>query len=278
MENNLISGLRIEQKDENDLHLGLIETLPELSELPYSFDLGDTPINDQRAEGNDDFCGGYGSVGMAYLQDGVEGCPEWVFAAGKEITGSPRTFGLDMRTIFSVWTKYGSPRKSDVKIPEKKTDRRILTNYERNLRTKAVELLKETYVTCKGQYDAFDNIRASIWKYRAEKRAVGIGLRFSWNLTDIYLNGTSDRGFPHFMFAKGFDGEYLIVPNSYGLKTGKKGVHYVSRETINKFIPLFGGRMMIDMPFEEARKRQCLTLWRRASIWGKIKILIGKHA
>ena len=254
MKRNNLQGLNPIKKDNQDIHLGYITTLPALSELSGVFSLGNTPIRNQEADQNSDFCAAYGTVGMAYLMDGIEGSPEWVFAASKEISGDNEEFGQDMRSIFKAWVKYGSPRKENVKVPENLSDRRYLKNYDLNL--SGEELKKKTFVTCKGKYDAFDNIRASIWKFRDERRAVGIGVVFAWSLSDVYLDTVMDGGFGHFMFATGWDKDYLEVFNSYGIEAGKEGKHYIHRSVINFFIEKFGANMMIDMPVEEARVKQ----------------------
>lgn len=248
-----IGGLKLLPKDNRDLNLGSIVKLPELSELPDKFSLGETIIRNQEADGNDDFCTAYGTIGMAYLMDGVEGSQEWVFAASKELSGKNEEFGQDMRMAFKTWVKYGSPRKEYVKVPEDKKDRRYLKNYEIQ---NGDELKKQTYVTCKGQYDAFDNIRTSIWKFRNEKQAAGIGVIFSWPLSEVYLTGTPQGGFGHFMFVTGWDKEFLEVVNSYGKEAGLNGKHWLSRETINYFVGRYGSYMLVDMPVEKARSIQ----------------------
>ncbi|MEK7124119.1 MAG: HNH endonuclease signature motif containing protein, partial [Patescibacteria group bacterium] len=191
-------------------------------------------------------------TGMAYLQDGIEGSQEWAFAKSKELSGDPEAFGQDMRTAFKVWVKFGSPKREEVKVPEIPNDRRYFKNYDSSL--KGEELKKQTYVTCKGNFDAYDNIRTSIYHFRNEKRAVGIGVVFSWPLSDTFLSGTGEGGFGHFMFATGWIKDYLEVVNSYGKEAGKKGKHYLSRETINYFVEKYGAYMLIDMPVEKARE------------------------
>ena len=255
MENK--GGLNLLPKDERDINLGEIVTLPKLEELPADFSLGDTIIRNQEKDGNSDFCTAYGTCGMAYLQDNnIEGSQEWVFAASKELSGDPEGFGQNMRDAFKAWVKYGSPLRNEVKVPENPKDRRYFKNYDPNLTGDVLK--KQTYVTCKGPYDALDNIRASIWKYRNEKRAAGIGVVFSWPLSDIFLRGINDNGFGHFMFVTGWttiDGEILLeVVNSYGKEAGQNGKHYLSRETIEYFVSKYGAYLLVDIPLEEARR------------------------
>jgi len=243
MENKVRGGLIPLSRDDRDINLGSIVKLPELSELPTEFSLGDTIIRNQETEGNDDFCTAYGTVGMAYLQDDIEGSSEWVFAASKEISGNHEGFGQDMRTAFKTWIKYGSPRNKQVGVPKNLQDRRYLKNYNPELN--GDELKKKTFVTTKGQYSAYDNIRASIWKFREQKRAVGIGLVFSWPLTQIHLDGISDGGFGHFMFVTGWNENGLEVVNSYGKEAGKDGKHYLARVVPNIFQGFFYFMQMI---------------------------------
>ena len=247
-----IAGLRPLQKDERDLHVGGLFDLPDPKTLPPTFSLGDAPILNQGTDQNDDFCAAYGSVGMAYLQDRILGSPEWVFAASKAISGDPESFGQDMRTIFKTWVEYGSPRKEQVTVPTLPDDRRYFKNYDASL--SGDELKKKTYVTCKANYDAYDNIRSTIFKFRDEKRAVGIGVVFAWALSDVDINTIQDGGFGHFLYATGWNEKGLEVVNSYGKEAGENGKHYISREVINHFVGIYGAYTMIDLPIEQARQ------------------------
>ena len=91
-------------------------------EIPNKFSLGCAPIHNQEKDNNDDFCSAYSSVGMAYLMDNIEGSPEWIFAASKEISNDNEEFGQNMRTAMKTWVEYGSPRREDVIVPESPKD------------------------------------------------------------------------------------------------------------------------------------------------------------
>jgi len=263
------TGLLPLPEDKHDIDLGKITLLPSLEQLPEQFSIGHGPIHHQEKDGNDDFCTAYGTVGMSYLMDNMEGSPEWVFAASKEISGDNEGFGQNMRTAFKTWVKYGSPLKAEVEVPEK-SKRRYLSNYDSSLIGDVLK--KKTYVTCKGQYDGYDNIRASLWKFKEEKRAAGIGLVFSWSLHKVYLEKPQDNGFGHFMYATGWKNGYLECINSYGKEAGDNGIHYVSREVINYFVDKYGAMMLIDMPIGEARELQGRYNWHHANWFSKVVI------
>ena len=273
---NIYGGLNELPDDGRDLHLGNIVTLPSPTELPPTFSLGETIIRDQGGAGDNDFCTAYGTVAAAYLQDGVEGSQAWVFAASKAISGNEEAFGQDMRTIYKAWVKYGSPKRKLVEVPQSLSHKRYLDRYNLDLIKEAKRFKKRTYVTCKGPYDAYDNIRTSIWKYRDEKRAVGIGVVFSWPLSQTHLAGSPSGGFGHFMICTGWTDEGLEIVNSYGMSAGDKGKHTMARETINHYVKRYGAYMMIDLPAEKAREIQDSTIYNRASRSRRLRIRFRK--
>lgn len=267
-------GLQLLPKDHRDFQLGFITTLPKLKDLPGIFTLGNTIIRHQAREGNSDFCTAYSTVGMAYLEDGIEGSVEWSFAASKEISGDNEQFGQNMRTAMKTWRKYGSPPRDKVKIPAQLNHRRYLSNYADFLKQEARILKKKAYVSTKGPYNAFDNIRASIWKYREEKRAVGIGLVFAWPVQQEYLETIKDGGFGHMMFVTGWKPDYLEVVNSYGKGAGKDGKHWISKEVIEHFVKRYGAFMLIDADPNKLKVQQTRAEWYKASWLRKLRIIM----
>ncbi len=256
---NKYNGLKKLPHDRRDLKLGAIVKLPELSELPDEFILPDgLPVKDQSiSPAGQDLCSAYASCSISEFQEGVELLPEWSFAASKEISGDVNGFGQDMRTAMKVHQKYGAIEKGEAVIPN---NPRYFANWDKSLIEKAKKHKKSAYVNVLGQYDEFDDVRASIWYFRNEKRAVSLGMVWSWNLADMYLNIPSDIGFGHMISAIGWkkinDVIYLIIKNSYNKQAGENGFHYVSREVINLFAKRYGAMMFIDENPEKLKEQQ----------------------
>lgn len=257
---DIVAGLREKVADERDFKLGQIVKLPELSELPPVFDLGDAFIKDQIQDGNDDFCSAYMTTGISEFQEGVQLDPVYSFAASKSLSGDPSSWGQDLRTAMASHVKLGGLALQDEPAnfsqnltPEQ---RREFGSFPQQLRDKAMKHQKKTYVDVTGQYDPYDDIRASIWAFRAQKRAVGSGVRFGWDLGRYVLDSIPSGGFGHAMYIKGWGVENgvegLVYVNSAGLSAGRNGLHLVPRSTVNEFADKYGAMMYIDMAKEEA--------------------------
>lgn len=245
-----LPGLLPTPYDERDFQLGAITTLPPLSELPHIFILPNIEIKNQR---NSDFCSQFMSCGMNGLEEGTSLSPEWAFAVSKQLSGDPDAFGQDLRTALSVHVKYGAIEAKDCPYTVDNKDTaflRRITNYP-SLFVKATEHIKKSYVKVTGNFDAFDNIRSTIWKYRAEKRGVGTGFIFGWDTDDKILDTIPRSGGGHAMYYAGWTTikniPYLVVVNSYGKEAGDQGTHLVSREVANYFEAIYGAYMFIDM-------------------------------
>ncbi len=248
-------GLLPTPKDDRDIPLGAITSLPALSEIPDNFDVGVPIIKDQK---DTDFCTAFMSTGMSELQEGVELSPEWAFAKSKEISGNPAEYGQDIRTALKVHTKHGAIAKSDspYSLKNKSADfLRYIGNWP-NLDKRAIPHVKASYVKVTGPYDAFDNIRATMWKYYAEKRGVSFGLYFGWPRKRVMLDVMPPEQNPHAMYfcgARKVNGtHYLRIVNSYP-DAGENGIHLISREVVNHFYEIYGAYTFVDMPIEQLR-------------------------
>lgn len=247
-------GLLPKTEDTRDLKLGVVYDLPKLEDLPKKFSLGvKVKVKDQK---NSDFCTAFASCTVSEIQEGVELSPEWIFAVGKMIEGgNPDTFGLELRTICKAHQKHGCIEKKDAPFSLENKDPKFLRrieNWDVRLFDKAIVHKKESYFDVKGPYDSFDDIRASMYKF---KDGVLLGVVWSWDTSQTYINEISDKGDGHALaVAVGWDGDYLIVRNSWGQKAGKKGDHYIHRKVINHFVNMYGAYMFSDISPEKARE------------------------
>src|SRR3990167_3688947 len=176
--NKITKGLRPTHKDDRDYKLGALFQLPELSELPADFVLEGHTIKNQQ---DSDFCSGFAVTGMSELQEGVLLSPEYQFALSKTLSGDTEEWGQDARTAMKTAVKLGSLEKSKTSYSLESKDVSFLRDIKNwpNYLEEAKRHQKSVYLKVEGKYDAFDDIRASIYKWRDEKRAVALGLNFS---------------------------------------------------------------------------------------------------
>lgn len=253
-------SLRPTPPDDRDFSLGAITTLPPLSEIPDDFMLDGIEIKDQRGT---DFCTQFAACGVSGLQEGVSLSPEWSFAKTKELAGDIDGYGEDLRTAVATHVKVGAVEAKDVPFSVRTKSSKFLRrieNYPPELEKKAFIHMKKSYVLPEGPYDAFDNIRASLWKYKknGENRGVAMGCKFRWDSKDVILGeGDGNVGGGHAMYyggARKIKGtQYLALVQSYGEDAGENGIHYMSRKDVNYFYEKYKAFMFIDLTPEEVR-------------------------
>lgn len=254
-------GLRELSPDPRDLKVGAFYTLPALEELPPSFDLGPSPITDQIASMEEDFCASHALCGVRFYQENVPLYPAFSFAAAKKLEGDTESWGCDLRDIARSATKLGMVETSLVP-PEvlnlSPKDKRDYLKYPPSLRASALFHLAESYWSVRGQYDAYDDLRVSLWKFRQSKRAVLTGVKWSWPLTDYILDSVGE-GYGHALRICGFvedskeHPEGLIAENSAGQSAGRNGRHIITRKVINEYAEKFGMFTFTDMPVSTAK-------------------------
>lgn len=238
--------------DERDINVGSLVDLPKLSDLPKAFWLDPLEVKNQIADGNEDFCAAYASCSISELQEGVLLDPEFSFAASKFLTNDPQAWGQDLRQVMRAHVKFGALSKAD-KIALEPQKRRYFESFPEELQARALYHLKASFVAITGPYDTFDNIRATIYKFRNEKRGVVVGVKFGWPLSKFLLGGKPANGFGHAMAVLGWDEEGLITLNSAGVRAGDKGFHRLTRETTNHFVKTYGAYMFLDVPAEDLK-------------------------
>lgn len=237
--------------DDRDLCLGDLITLPALAELPAEFELTPLTIKDQL---DTDFCTGYATCGASELQEGVELSPEYSFALSKSLSGNVDQYGQDVRTAMSVHVKYGALEEKDAPygIFNKPADfLRRIGNWPATLYKKAVIHKKRGYAFVSGPYDAYDNVRATIWKFRNERRAVVFGTLWAWPLDQKIMLDVPESGNGHCLYIIGWNKQGLIVVNSGGINAGDKGTHIFGKKIINAFVPKYGAGTFLDYTKEE---------------------------
>lgn len=241
-------GLQDLTPDDRDFQLGGFDTLPTI--LPEEFIL---PYN-VKDQTSTDWCSAFATCAASEVQEEIELEPGYSFAASKELTGDPDTWGQNLRDACKAHQKYGAlPRENMTerlyKLPLK--ERRYWEHWK-TLLPLALMHKKKSYFRVTGPNDDYDNIKASIYKY---KTPVVTGITFGYPITQTHLEKVKD-GFGHAMAIVGWTPTHLIILNSYGTKAGDKGVHYISREVVNHHASRFGAFTFLDVDPEDVNKKR----------------------
>lgn len=251
----LQGGLQETPEDNRDFTVGALFRLPTPSELPSDFDIGILSIKDQTAKSiTSDFCSAYSVAGISELQEGEELWPDFNFAASKEFTKDNEEWGQNLRDAMKSAVVYGSvPQKYAVQVKKP----RYLSSYPSNLLEIAKKYKKKTFLNVEpaNGMDAFDTMRATIYRFRDEKRAICLGVIFGWPLSQKIIDTIPVNGYGHAMYTVGWktiDGiTYMKVVQSAGKDAGDNGVHYLSRAVINFYYNQYKAFMFMDMPRED---------------------------
>lgn len=260
----IFGGLQPTPEDKRDFQFGSFFRLPELGELPTDFIVGKPlGIKDQ---GDTDFCAGFASAAVVEDHEGIFIIPEFIFAMAKEISGAdPFSWGSDLRSICKALIKVGAVDftnlSEDMVAMLKNPDlARDPASWPPLIREKAKQHIQLSYFAVSGQYDTFDNFRATMWANRDEKRSILTGVVWNdeWTMApDGVINKKGTQAFGHALKIFGWnmiDGEvYLTAQLSNGDQIGDKGIFYFSRDVVNECFT-FGGYTFKDVPAEDVKK------------------------
>lgn len=244
-------GLQKLPSDSRDFQLGFITRLPSLQELPYHLQLESPDVRDQKET---DYCSAYAFTSANELQEDVLFSPEWHFAVSKEISGDVNAWGQNLRDAAKVLTKYGSLPQKHAEMGVDDENAREIDNWNPKHKKTAQRYRKKSYVAVTGPYDMFDNIRATLYKFKKENRGIAIGLLWRWNIKEKKLEMKNKGYFGHAMLVTGYDGDYLIVQNSAGREAGYGGLHFIHKDVINTDVPQYGAFMLVDLSPEDIEK------------------------
>lgn len=255
-------GVQLRTKDDRDHLGGTLFDLPKIESLPKTFILsGDFKVKNQGAL---DFCSAYASCLASQFQEKTELEPSFSFMMSKVLTGDKEVWGQQLRDIARSHVKYGALDINDCPIS-------MLVNTERDeivdvvnwgdikkLLDKAIKHKKQSFFWVTGNYDHFDNIKATLWKFKDEDRAIVFGTLWDneWLFDTRIIQNVAKSGFGHALCIVGFTEEngeeYLIVQNSWG-DNSIGGRHLFSREVINQAVDRYGAFMFSDISAEEQK-------------------------
>lgn len=261
-------GLQKTPKDKRDISVGAVLRFPTLEELPKN-GIGILKPLKIKDQGDDDTCAARSSDAVSEDQEGTLLCDYFTFALAKFIDGDPESWGTNLRSVAKAHTKYGALAQEDCQqcqnnSHELSRDRDWNTwESKEHLLELAKKYKKASYLKIDGPYDVFDNIRATLYLMRTERRSSFTGALWK------YVWTTAPNGFiPKFDLNKGefghsfkiFDwkeveGElYLTAQLSNGTDTGDKGIFYFPRNVVNKEFT-YGSYTFSDIPIGEVKKR-----------------------
>jgi hypothetical protein len=186
-------------------------------------------------------------------------------AASKELTGDKDSWGQQIRPAMLTHVKVGAIELAESPYEDNVDSGflRDINNWPAGLKTLAVKHQKKSVFFVDGPYDHYDNIRASIWKFREEKRAVVSGVIWNWPLDTELIDKYSKTGSGHCIMYRGWTSKGLILQNSAGRNAGHCGVHIITREVVNRNFEMYDGAMFIDLEPEDAKilNDMKLPLW-----------------
>lgn len=256
-------GLLELEKDERDLTVGQLFSLPDLKDIPDEFDVSEPlVIKDQQA---DDFCFAFATSSISEDQEAVELSPFFQAYATKTIVqNNDKTWGADLRSAALSAVNVGSLESSltDVGIT---VDRDVVLDpktWSADQMANAETHKKASFAMVVGQYDHFDNIRATMWYFKDNKKSVLVGLTWcaEWlsanaGIIDFMGQPISGHAFKIFGVAKRFGQLFLKAQLSSGTGVGEGGIFYISREVMNSGKP-FGAIVFTDYSKDTLQQHQ----------------------
>lgn len=280
----IYGGLNETPKDARDVKFGALYGLPALEELPLEFMVTPLAMKDQT---DLDFCTGYGTTEASEVQEGVELSPEFQFAMTKKVTGEdPTAWGANIRDALKSAVKIGSLEQADVpaNLLYNGRNRDFIANpanWPQELVLRAAKHKKKAFASAEGQYDMFDNIRATLWAANKEFIATGnkskqkiIVTGSMWRQAwTIAPEGIIPEQFIEGSFGHCFDivgwkviGEqmYLVALLSNGNKIGVGGYYFFSPNVVNREFVFGGAWTLIDEDPETVKQ---LTSWNLSIQW-----------
>ncbi len=254
-----VSGMTPLLYDERDAEYAAVAFgAPVMPVLPSAFEL---PKKRVRNQGMSLSCTAHNTTGASEYQEGVELSPAWHWAQTCKLLGSYVPNGSDPRTAMGVSAKQGDLEESLAVHKFETDDAQTIGNWN-NWTTDAFmrgvieQHQKAAYVPIQMVGDYFDSIRAALYKGNAVM-AFGTWCE-GWDKSSIPTAPSAVAGYHAYLFV-GFNGDYLIIRNSYGSSFGSGGYQYMPRETVNREFAKYGTGLytFVDLtPEQIARARE----------------------
>src|SRR3954447_9092240 len=283
------SPLKPTPKDKRDFKLGNVFDLPKITEIPLTDWIVSSPLgikNQARIEYNNDECTAYATSEAAEAHEGIEIDPNYTFAKEKMLLGDWQSFGGDLRTAMKAGVEFGFLPIS--KSPFVDRPRDFVANWH-NWPTEydawAAPQKQQSYFSCEGPYDLFDNIRASLWHFKDKKNLVVVGSYWypAWSFPAIIPDTrqtTQPSGHAFLTIGQKMIGgvPYLVVQQSYGSSAGDNGLQYFSRTVVNREWKDFGAFMFVDMSPDSAKELNRIDIITRLiNLWKQLLYIVKSN-
>ncbi len=254
----------------------------DVSQIP-DFDLDPNPRIKNQLDGY--MCTAFANTSCSELQEGIELSPEYAYQKTNSLMGVKHSNGADFYKALKVHVKFGCLEQKDAPFTLAEKGQYFVENPDNwNVSYDDLAVLhkKKSYLKCDQGKDPFDSVIIAMWQsYQAFQESL--------NISDIRAASCATYWFPEFQgmeivvdddgwniklgsghnikckAKKTVNGTpYIEVQNSYGLGSGKNGLHLFPRKTFNKIF--FDAATFIDADPEDLKKEQ----------WGIIANLLDK--
>lgn len=217
-------------------------------------------FNQGAIEPSNDECGGCALALSVAIREKKQIDPHFHWMIARLNEGADlNDYGVTNRSLANASRKVGSllAKDSPYSFQNGRDFIADSTNWDiAKLKPKATEQLSGgvTWVKKEGGLDAFDVFRASVWKfnklYKKDHTAI-FGLMWNYDMFNPYIEKPVEEGSGHDTLLIGWDGDYAIMMNSYGLEVGNGGKFKVHRSVINRWAEEFGMPILIDATKEQ---------------------------
>ena len=260
----IYGGLQPTPEDKRDIRFGALYALPELVELPPAFRLPVMGIKDQK---DSDLCAAFAGTLASEIQEDTVFSPEYQFAKTKQIIGEYEEWGADLRSMLKSLVKYGSLplEKVPPELRYNGKNRNAIANWANwspLYDMIAAKFKKGSYLKVSGEYDLFDNIRATIYANRKEERLVITGAVWKHDWTTSRDGIVEDKplrsgqGFGHAFCISGWEyfrgSPHLVAVLSNGESVGRDGYYFLPRGLVNREL-VWGAYTIRDINPEAAK-------------------------
>lgn len=223
-----------------------------------------------------DFCAGYAGSAVGEDHEFKLLCPHFTFAMGKKLLGDFKPWGIDLRTIGKVGTKFGFLEQEYCPhCQQGNTNRDEIANWDwitDDHLALAAEHRQNSYFWADGDYDTFDNYRMTLWQNRYKNCSIltGVKWRTSWTgaKDGIIPEEYEQDGYGHAIKIYGQKDGRLVAQLSNGIGIGYGGLFYFPRAVVNKEFN-FGGLLWNDMPQAKAKLYSEAKISMADSYWKK---------
>ena len=206
-------------------------------------------------QGGSDLCAGCASANASAVQEGVRLDPAFPWMLARQNDGMRvDEYGANNRSIADTHRKYGAIELKE--SPYTFEDRDKIadpTSWD------IAGLLKKSVYHKKGGVvwvHNYDEARQAIERLDAlykKPHTVVFGLRWAYTMTDHVLEDIAENGSGHDALVLGWEGDYALLLNSYGLQAGEMGVHRMHRRIFDRWATEYGAFILIDETPEKVK-------------------------